>query len=308
MNLSQKIKQYAQDVVGFDACGFCQARAVAMPMQDSFRQWIDEGRQADMKYMEEYFDKRTDPTLLVENAKSVICVALNYYPKEKQPEENPQIAYYAYGKDYHDVMKDRLRQLFDYIRELVPTMEGRVFCDTAPVMERYWAAQSGIGFVGKNSLLIIPRRGSYFFLGELIVDIELEYDQPLRVSCGSCTKCMDACPTQAIVSPQTVDSCRCISYQTIENRGEMDDDVVSRLNNRFYGCDICQQVCPCNRFATPNRVDEFSPKEELFALSAEEIEHLSVENYQRIFKGSAIKRAKLAGLKRNAQALRKRRD
>ena len=304
MNFSEKIKQYAQSVIGFDACGICKAEPVPDKIKDGFLQWIAAGRQADMKYMEQHFDKRTNPSLLVENAKSVICVALNYYPKEKQSEENPQIAYYAYGKDYHEVMKQKLHRLFGYIKQEYPALDGRVFCDTAPVMERYWAEKAGLGFVGKNSLLIIPRKGSYFFLGELIINAELEYDDPLNISCGNCTKCIDSCPTQAIISSQTIDSFKCISYQTIENKGEINEEIASRLSNRFYGCDICQQMCPWNRFATPSHVVEFAPNPRLLNLSSNEIEKLSIEDYQQTFKGSAIKRAKLSGLKRNINALK----
>lgn len=300
---SRQIKDYAYSL-GFDACGICKAEPVDIEQQKHFKEWIDNSFHADMDYMARNTDKRSDPTLLVEGSQSVICLALNYYPEIKQPEEQPQFAYYAYGKDYHDIVKVKLQQLYDYIKSLNPLLEGRAFVDTAPVLERYWAAKAGLGFIGKNSLLIIPKKGSYFFLGELIVNLELEYDTPLSLSCGNCTRCIDACPTKAIVEPKVVNAKRCISYQTIENKGEIDDQIVPMLNNRFYGCDICQQVCPWNRYAKPHKVEEFKPSQSFLSLSYERLENLTVEEYQRIFKGSAVKRAKYAGLKRNLDALK----
>lgn len=303
MSYTQQIKDFAHSL-GFDACGICKAESITDAEKQYAKAWLNNGYQADMHYMENHFDKRCDPTLLVEGAKSVICVALNYYPEQKQAETHPQFAYYAYGKDYHDVMKDKLNKLFDYIKSLIPNIEGRAFCDTAPVLERYWAAKAGIGFIGKNSLLIIPKKGSYFFLGELIVDVELEYDTPLSLSCGNCTRCLDACPTKAIVEPKVINANRCISYQTIENKGEIGETIIPDLNNRFYGCDICQQVCPYNRYARPNKTPEFAPSEAFLSLSLERLESLSIEEYQHVFKGSAVKRAKYSGLMRNLKALK----
>ncbi len=300
---SQQIKEYAYSL-GFDACGICKAEPVSVEEQRHFDEWIGSGYHADMDYMARNTDKRLDPTLLVENARSVICVALNYYPETKQPEDHPQFAYYAYGKDYHDVVKEKLNRLSDYIRSFQPALNGRCFVDTAPMLERYWAAKAGLGFIGKNSLLIIPKMGSYFFLGELILDLTLEYDTPLNLSCGSCTRCLDACPTKAIVSPKVIDARRCISYQTIENKGDIDESVRLNLRNRFYGCDICQQVCPWNKYARPHKTEEFDPSQAFLDLSFDKLNNLSVEEYQQIFKGSAVKRAKYAGLKRNLEALK----
>ena len=300
---SQQIKEYAYSL-GFDACGICKAEPVCVEEQRHFDEWIGSGYHADMDYMARNTDKRLDPTLLVENARSVICVALNYYPETKQPEDHPQFAYYAYGKDYHDVVKEKLNRLFDYIRSFQPALNGRCFVDTAPVLERYWAAKAGLGFIGKNSLLIIPKMGSYFFLGELILDLTLEYDTPLNLSCGSCTRCLDACPTKAIVSPKVIDARRCISYQTIENKGDIDESVRLNLRNRFYGCDICQQVCPWSKYARPHKTEDFDPSQAFLDLSFDKLDNLSVEEYQQIFKGSAVKRAKYAGLKRNLEALK----
>lgn len=302
-NLSQQIKDYALEL-GFDVCGICKAEPIEDEERLHVKDWLDKGYNADMQYMANNTEKRCDPLVLVEGAKSIISVALNYYPTTKQSPDHPQFAYYAYGKDYHEVMKTKLQQLFDRIKIIVPTLEGRVFCDTAPVLERYWAAKAGIGFIGKNSLLIIPKKGSYFFLGELIVNIELEYDKPLTLSCGNCTRCIDACPTQAIVQPKVIDANKCISYQTIENKGEIATDIVPKLNNRFYGCDICQQVCPWNHYARPHTTAEFNPSQSFLDLSYDKLDAMTVEEYQTIFKGSAVKRAKYSGLKRNLAALK----
>lgn len=297
-----QIKEYAS-TLGFDACGVCRAEAISEDDIIHLDKWIAEGYHADMDYLARNTEKRVDPTLLVEGARSIISLALNYYPHEKQPESAPQFAYYAYGKDYHDVMKEKLSLLLDFIKTLLPDVGGRVFCDTAPLMERYWAAKAGVGFVGKNTLLIIPKKGSYFFLGEIVIDKILDYDKPLSLSCGKCTRCIDACPTNALEKPHLLNANKCISYQTIENKGEIVDSIKPLLNNRMYGCDICQQVCPWNRYAKPHKTEEFKPKIEFLALDYTSINDMQVEDYQRIFKGSAIKRAKYSGLMRNIKAL-----
>lgn len=303
MEYSQQIKDYAYSL-GFDACGICKAESVAEEDGVHFSDWLANGYHSGMGYMANNADKRLDPRLLVDGARSVICVALNYYPDRKQPDSHPQFAYYAYGKDYHEVMKSKLQSLYNYVRDLIPGVQGRFFCDTAPVLERYWAAKAGLGFIGKNSLLIIPKKGSYFFLGELIVDVELDYDRPLDLSCGRCTRCLDACPTKAIVAPKVVNADDCISYQTIENKGDIKPDVVKNMSNRYYGCDICQKVCPWNKYAQAHSTEEFVASEALMDLSFDRLGSLTVEEYQQIFKGSAVKRAKYAGLKRNLDALR----
>ncbi|HBL34006.1 MAG TPA: tRNA epoxyqueuosine(34) reductase QueG [Porphyromonadaceae bacterium] len=300
MIFSEEIKQQAF-ALGFDACGIC--RAEDSGREAEYMRWLADECHADMGYLERNIDKRLDPRLLIEGAKSVICVALNYYPQRTLPDNVPQFAYYAYGQDYHDVLRDKLKRLFDFIKQRAPEAEGRYFSDSAPVLERYWAAQSGLGFVGKNSLLIIPRKGSYFFLGELILNLELEYDAPLTRSCGKCRRCMDACPTQAIEAPYRINAKRCISYQTIENKGEIDEELAPCLHNNVYGCDICQKVCPWNRFATPHHTPEFNPSDEFLSLDADKLLEMNVEDYQRIFKKSPVKRAKFEGLKRNIRTL-----
>lgn len=301
-NLSHIIKRSAISL-GFETCGICRAEMVTDKEKECFENWLRQSYQADMAYMCNYQDIRLNPTLLVENAKSVICVALNYYPAKKQPISNPQIAYYAYGNDYHDVVKQKLHQLLYDIKAIDPTINGRVFCDTAPLLERYWAAKSGLGFIGKNSMLIIPQKGSFFFLGEIVIDKTLEYDSPIEVSCGNCTKCMDACPTKAIKNPYIIDSNKCISYQTIENRNVINPQIIPSLNNCVYGCDICQNICPWNRFATPNQNIEFNPSDDLLNLDYERLKNLTEEEYIQIFKRSAVKRVKYKGLKRNIEAL-----
>ncbi|HLW10601.1 MAG TPA: tRNA epoxyqueuosine(34) reductase QueG, partial [Fermentimonas sp.] len=233
----------------------------------------------------------------------IVSVALNYYPHEKQATHAPQFAYYAYGKDYHDIVRSKLKELFEFIAIRKPEVTGRYFSDSAPVLERFWAAQAGLGFVGKNSLLIIPGKGSYFFLGELIIDIELEYDKPILENCGNCTRCLDGCPTGAIEEPFRVNANKCISYQTIENKAEISSYVVPRLKNYVFGCDICQKVCPWNRASTPHKTPEFMPSEDFMAIDLIKLINMDEEEYRKIFRGSAVKRAKFSGLKRNATAV-----
>lgn len=302
--VSQQIKDYATSI-GFDACGICKAEKVDFKISNYVDNWVKSGHNAGMDYLSKNKEPRYDPSLLVENAKSIICVALNYYPQIKQNEDVPQFAYYAYGKDYHDIVKAKLRELLSYVESIIPNTGGRVFCDTAPVLERYWAAKSGIGFIGKNTMLIMPRKGSYFFLGEIILDVELEYDNPLNISCGNCTRCLNACPTKALEEEYQLNSNKCISYQTIENKGDISDEIKPLLSYRVYGCDICQQVCPWNRFAKPHDVEEFNPKKSFLDLTYESLSNLTVEEYREIFRGSAVKRAKYEGLMRNISALKK---
>lgn len=300
MTPSNKIKQYAR-TLGFDACGICCAESSGE--EDNLREWIRRNYQGDMSYLERNIEKRDDPRLLVEGAKSIVSVALNYYPNEKRNPKLPQFAYYAYGKDYHFVVKDKLKQLLAYIQTIFPNTEGRFFCGSAPVLERYWAAKAGLGFIGKNTLLILPGKGSYFFLGELIINQELDYDSPIHLSCGSCTRCLKACPTGAIEQAHLVNATRCISYQTIEKKGEQDENVDT--GNWVYGCDVCQQVCPWNRFSKPHNTPEFNPSNEFLALDLEALQTMDQEQFSRLFSKSAVKRAKLVGMKRNVAQLTK---
>lgn len=302
MAFSDEIKQKALDL-GFDACGIC--RATESGEEERYMQWLQDHWQGGMGYMERNIDKRLDPRLLVEGARSIISVALNYYPPVKLPGKVPQFAYYAYGKDYHEVVREKLRCLFEWIRERVPDVTGRYFSDSAPVLERFWAARAGLGFIGKNTLLIIPGKGSYFFLGELIIDIELDYDEPVTENCGDCTRCLRSCPTNAIEEPYRLNATRCISYQTIENKGEIAPEIVPNLRNNVYGCDICQKVCPWNRDAMSHNIPEFMPSDAFLKLDLEQIMEMDEDRWNHIFRQSAVKRAKLSGLKRNASAISK---
>lgn len=302
MAFSDEIKQKALDL-GFDACGIC--RATESGEEERYMQWLQDHWQGGMGYMERNIDKRLDPRLLVEGARSIISVALNYYPPVKLPGKVPQFAYYAYGKDYHEVVREKLRYLFEWIRERVPDVTGRYFSDSAPVLERFWAARAGLGFIGKNTLLIIPGKGSYFFLGELIIDIELDYDEPVTENCGDCTRCLRSCPTNAIEEPYRLNATRCISYQTIENKGEIAPEIAPNLRNNVYGCDICQKVCPWNRDAMSHNIPEFMPSDAFLKLDLEQIMEMDEDRWNHIFRQSAVKRAKLSGLKRNASAISK---
>ncbi|NDV79598.1 tRNA epoxyqueuosine(34) reductase QueG [Dysgonomonas sp. 511] len=304
---SAQIKKLALET-GFDVCGIGKAETVDETNSRRYTEWLANSYHADMDYMARNEEKRLAPTLLVDGCRSVVCVALNYYPKIKQDSNHPQFAYYAYGKDYHDVMNEMLYSLLNKLKSIDGTIEGRAFVDTAPLLERYWAKKSGIGFIGKNSMLIIPKRGSFYFLGELLINKELEYDSPIRLSCGNCTRCIDRCPTRAIVSPGVIDANRCISYQTIENKGVIDEKVAGKLVNCVYGCDICQLACPWNRYARPNSTEAFTPATPFFDLSLERMEEMTEDEYRAIFKGSAVKRAKYSGLKRNLETLKQYRN
>lgn len=297
--LTKKIKAEALRL-GFSACGMAPATSVGKDA-GYLKEWLSAGNHAGMDYLGNYFDKRCDPQLLMEGAKSMVCLALNYYPEKKLREDQYQFAWYAYGKDYHEVMKARLRLLLASIHELAP-VSGRVFCDTAPVLERFWAWRVGLGWIGKHTQLIIPRAGSCFFLGELLLDIELDYDDPGKARCGSCTRCLDHCPSGALEKPYTLNCNKCLSYLTIENRGEIPSQQAEVMGNRIYGCDECQQACPWNRFALPTRVEEFRPTPGFMDAESAFWENLSPEQYRSMFKGSAVKRAGYEGLKRNIKA------
>lgn len=295
MNLSQSIKHKAL-VLGFDACGIAPV-ASADTEAAYFDQWIEEGYHAGMKYMENYREIRLNPAGLVEGARSVISVALNYYPERKQSPDAPRISYYAYGKDYHLVMKDKLRQLWQSITDELDGIAARLFTDSAPILERYWAWRAGLGWIGRNTNLIIPGKGSFFFLGEIVTTLEVdEYDIPQKNRCGTCRRCLDACPTGALERSGRLNAGKCISYLTIEHKGDIPPEQAALLGNRLYGCDTCQEVCPWNRFAQPTREPAFAPSDDFLSLQKEDLQDFSRDDYNRIFAKSAVKRAKYEGL------------
>ncbi len=289
--------------LGFSSCGISQARFLSEEA-DNFENWLTKGYQGSMSYLEKNIDKRLDPRLLVPGSKSVISLSYNYFPPKKLIDENNFIiSKYAYGKDYHKVLKKKLKKLFARIREKMGEIEGRVFVDSAPIHERAWAKLSGLGWVGKNSLLINKNKGSYFFLAEIICDLELEYDEPVLNRCGSCTRCIDACPTDAITEAQVIDANKCISYLTIENKESIPEELRGSLNDSIFGCDICQDVCPWNKRSTPHNEKEFIPNKELKKLKRKDWIELTEETFNKIFEGSAVKRTKYKGLTRNIKAL-----
>lgn len=367
---SNRIKAEALRL-GFSACGLAPAEAVDEGISSAFRQWIADGYQAEMAYMQNYEEKRLNPCLLVEGAQTVISVALNYYPETKIPDSEYQIAWYAYGKDYHDVMKAKLTALLAFVQEELRSETGstaevtsvatsapvststsypdsslvadtslasdstllsdstpvsdsspvsdstsypdlpstnlnaRIFCDTAPVLERYWAWRAGLGWIGKNTQLIIPQAGSCFFLGELIINVAADhYDTPQENRCGTCTRCLNACPTKAIEPPFRLNSAKCLSYLTIEYRGDFPLDTGKKMGKKIYGCDECQRACPWNRFAKPTQVDDFHPSDSLLYMRKNDWQHLTEQQYRDLFKGSAVKRAKYQGLVRNIKAVK----
>ena len=286
--------------LGFMQCGIAKAGFLEEEAP-KLEKWLHDNHHGQMSYMEKHFDKRLDPRLLVENAKSVISLTLNYFPAVQQADPDaPKISKYAYGADYHDVIKEKLFGLLNFITEEVGEVAGRAFVDSAPVLDRAWAKRAGIGWIGKNSNLINKKNGSFFFLAELIVDLELEYDDPFQTDhCGTCTKCIDACPTEAILSPFVIDAKKCISYLTIELREEIDAGFKGKMDNWMFGCDICQDVCPWNRFATPHSEPKFKPNEQLLQMKREDWLDITEDVFKTVFKNSAVKRTKFKGLTRN---------
>ena len=299
---SQLIKKLAKEI-GFSSCGISKARFLKEE-EKNFENWLKQGNQGTMSYLERNFDKRLNPQKLVPGSKSVISLAFNYFPPRKILKKNSFIiSKYAYGKDYHFVIKKKLKTLFSLIKEKIGNIEGRVFVDSAPIHERAWAKISGLGWIGKNSLLLNKKMGSYFFLAEIICDLELEYDTPVTDHCGTCTKCIDACPTNAITQAQVIDANKCISYLTIENKNEIPPELSKSFNNYIFGCDICQDVCPWNKFSKPHDEKEFLPNDEVSNFSNKDWEELTHDTFNRIFKNSAIKRTRFKGLKRNIKAV-----
>ncbi len=284
--------------LGFMSCGVSRAGFLEEEAP-RLERWLNNDMNGEMGYMENHFDKRLDPTKLVEGAKSVVSLLMNYFPSQSQGGGTYKISKYAYGTDYHFVIKDRLKSLMNFIQEEIGEVGGRVFVDSAPVLDKAWAARSGLGWVGKHSNLLTRQVGSFYFIAELILDLDLEYDSPTTDHCGSCTACIDACPTGAIVEPYVVDGSKCISYLTIELKKEIPGEFQGKMDDWVFGCDVCQDVCPWNRFSKPHREPLFDPNPELLSLSKGEWEELTEEVFGKLFKKSAVKRTKYSGLTRN---------
>lgn len=299
--ISTLIKQKAISL-GFSACGITQARKLEEE-EPRVKDYLGKNFNGEMGYMANHFDQRLDPTLLVEGAKSVVVVLMNYFPHHLQQGEGiPIVSKFAYGIDYHLVVKERLQRLFNFIDLGISPIKGRVFTDSAPLLERVLAVQAGLGWIGKNGLLINRKLGSFFFIGELVIDLTLEYDRPLpKGYCGSCSRCQDACPTNAIVSPYCLDARSCLSYLTIERKGDIPEKFKPMLSNRVFGCDICQDICPWNHCLQPHSIKEFDPQPELLGMSKEEWEQMDEIRFKRIFSHSSVERAGFRKLKNNIE-------
>lgn len=303
MRLSNKIKKISEDL-GFSYCGIAKAQR----LEDDARRlenWLNKGYHGNMQYMANHFELRIDPTILVPGAKSVITVLMNYFPGKIQPPGLPKISKYAYGMDYHEIIRQKLKEFFTRIKEIAGDINGRGFVDSAPVLERAWARESGLGWTGKNGNLITKKNGSFFFIASLIIDLELDYDDPFgKDYCGSCRKCIDACPTEAILPDSTIDGSKCISYFTIELKEALiPGEMQGKYQDWIFGCDICQDVCPWNRFSSPTAEPGFAPLAELFQLDAKGWFELGESNFSRIFKNSPLKRSKYRGIIRNLSFL-----
>lgn len=301
-NHSHQIKTEAKRL-GFLSCGISKADFLEEEAP-RLEKWLNKNMHGEMGYMENHFDKRLDPRKLVAGSKSVITVLLNYYPEKEQVNDTYKISKYAYGQDYHHVIKTKLRQLQEFISENIGEVNGRAFVDSAPVLDKAWAAKSGLGWIGKNSNLLTQQVGSFYFIGELIVDIELDYDHAVTDHCGSCTACLDACPTQAIVEPYVVDGSKCISYFTIELKNELPTEFKGSFDDWMFGCDVCQDVCPWNRFSKPHSEPLFDPNPELLSMTKKDWEEITEDVFKRVFKNSAVKRTKFEGLSRNIKFLK----
>ncbi|GAB4395974.1 MAG: tRNA epoxyqueuosine(34) reductase QueG [Microscillaceae bacterium] len=297
---TQLLKQKAREL-GFDYCGISKAQFLEEEAP-RLERWLQTQQHGQMDYMARHFDKRLDPRRLVEGAQSVVSVLLNYFPSKPLPtEDNYKISKYAYGEDYHFVIKDKLKLLLTFLQEEIGEIHGRAFVDSAPVMDKAWAARSGLGWIGKHSNLLNRQMGSFFFIGELILDIELVPDNPVGDYCGTCTRCMDACPTGAIPEPYWVDGSKCIAYFTIELKEEIPPSVQGQFEDWIFGCDICQDVCPWNRFAFPHQEAAFEPPEALYQMRKKDWEEITAEVFKALFRRSAVERTKLKGLQRNIQ-------
>ena len=302
-NYSKIIKSESKRF-GFLSCGISKAGFLEEEAP-RLENWLNNQMNGQMSYMENHFDKRLNPTLLVDDAKSVISLLLNYYPSELQNEDSYKISKYAYGQDYHHVIKEKLKELLHFIQTEIGEVSGRAFVDSAPVLDKAWAAKSGLGWVGKNSNLITQKVGSFYFIAELIIDLELDYDSPTTDHCGSCTACLDACPTDAIVAPYVVDGSKCISYFTIELKDNLPQEMKGKFDDWMFGCDVCQDVCPWNRFSKPHNEPLFQANSDILNFSKSDWEEITVDTFQKVFKNSAVKRTKYEGLLRNINFLKK---
>ena len=301
---SEIIKAEAKRL-GFLSCGISKAQFLE-DEAPRLERWLQANAHGEMRYMENHFDKRLDPTKLVEGSKSVVSLLLNYYPNDFQNSESYKLSKYAYGTDYHFVIKDKLKQLLHFIKDEIGDVHGRAFVDSAPVLDKAWAAKAGLGWIGKHSNLLTQQVGSFYFIAELIIDLELEYDHATTDHCGTCTACIDACPTEAITEPYVVDGSKCISYFTIE----LKDNIPSEFNGQFddwmFGCDVCQDVCPWNRFSKPHNEPLFNPHPELLSMSKKDWDEITKDTFNKVFKNSAVKRTKFEGFKRNIEFLNRR--
>jgi len=295
-NYSKLIKTTAKNL-GFLSCGISKAEFLEEEAP-RLEQWLKEGKHGQMAYMEKNFDKRLDPRILVPGAKSVVSLLLNYYTDKQQVKGAPKISKYAFGTDYHFVIKGKLKQLFQILQDQIGEINGRVFVDSAPVMDKAWAARSGLGWMGKNTNLITQKVGSFYFIAEMIIDLELEYDTPVTDHCGTCTACIDACPTEAL-SPYNIDASKCISYLTIELKDQIPHEFQNKMDDWTFGCDVCQDVCPWNRFSKSHNEPLFDPNPEMMDFKRKDWEELTEATFETIFKNSAIKRTRYEGLKRN---------
>ena len=289
--------------LGFLSCGISKAEFLE-DEAPRLENWLQKNMHGEMSYMTNHFDKRLNPTLLVPDSKSVVSLLLNYFPEETQTNNTYKISKYAYGEDYHVVIKDKLRQLLNFIQDEIGEVHGRAFTDSAPVLDKAWAAKSGLGWIGKHSNLITKSNGSFYFIAELIIDLELDYDYAVTDHCGNCTACIDACPTQAITEPYVVDGSKCISYFTIELKNEIPSDMKGKFNDWMFGCDICQDVCPWNRFSKTHKEPLFNPNQELLSMSKKDWEEITEEVFRKVFEKSAVKRTKYSGFIRNINFLK----
>lgn len=299
---SQLIKAESKRL-GFLSCGISKAEFLEeeAPRLES---WLNKNHHGQMTYMENHFDKRLNPKLLVDDSKSVISLLLNYFPSQEQNSDSYKISKYAYGQDYHFVIKEKLKELLNTIQSQIGEFSGRAFVDSAPVLDKAWAAKSGLGWIGKNSNLITQKVGSFYFIAELIIDLELEYDYPTTDHCGTCTACIDACPTDAIVAPYVVDGSKCISYFTIELKDNLPIEMKGKFDDWAFGCDVCQDVCPWNRFSKPHNEPLFNPNPELLSFSKKDWDEITNDTFNKVFKNSAVKRTKFEGFKRNINFLK----